>query len=465
MSLVNRLWLRVFAYSLILVLAAGAIGIHLVRGNLTAKASAVVLTFTGELRAALKGQSPREAHAFLNRFNTQEARFWLEDDRGEIIAGQRYAGKSGADWIPNLSSLQHSGDTMLWKTNLKNPLFLAIVPCELRGGKATLYAAYMAFPVPPLETLLSPGIATLALITGLLALWIAVKVGRPLRQLRREVADISGNPPRLRNVGVTGSDEIAEVARAINRLVDSLRSHIDGMNQLVVNISHELRSPITRMGLSVEMIGEGLALLKKLDINGNERDKTVARLAESNFMALRQELDHMNRLIGDTLLTSRLELRDPAELTESVSLSELCANAAERHDPMFRQAGIRFMRGMERDITVTGDATLLTQVLSNLLDNAVKYATGDDPLARLRLFRDGDQAVIAVENTYSPALPQDVLEHLFDPYFRYNQQISTGVGMGLAILKKTAVLHRGFVRAENTAMGVMFSVILPLRQD
>jgi Signal transduction histidine kinase len=461
MFLFKRLWQRVFVYSLILVIASGAMGTFLVHRNLTSEASAVVFNFTKELRNALKGLSAREAHTLLMRFNTQEARFWLENDQGEMVAGQRYAGRDGKGWSEHLRSVRYSGDVALWQTDLKKPLFLAMTPCELKDESATLHAAYMAFPVPPLETLLSPGLITLALITGLLALWMAVKVGRPLRKLRHEVSEISGSPPQLRSVTVSGADEIADVAKAVNRLVDSLRSHIDGMNQLVVNISHELRSPITRMSLSTEMIGEGLALLKRC-AKGSARDEAVKRLAEGNLDALRQELLHMDKLIGDTLLTSKLEMQNPGELKGVVSLSALCVSAAERHEAVFRRAGIRFMRNVEDGLSITGDETLLKQVVSNLLDNAAKYAAGPEPLARMRLCREERRAVLTVENTYGPPFPEDVLEHLFDPYFRYNQQASTGVGLGLAILKKTVSLHGGDARAMNTGGGVLFRLSFPL---
>ena len=461
MRVFTRLWQRVLVYSFLLVIAAGVVGYCLLQRNLTDKASTVVITFTGELRNALAGQSEEEAARLLRRFNNQEARFWLEDEQGELIAGRRFDGRSGRDWAGSLQSGRNAGNVTLWKTNQESPLFLAAAPCSLRGKEAVLYAAYMAFPTPPLDTMLSPGIITLLLITGVLALWIALRVGAPLRRLQEEVGQVSASPDQLRHVTEAGSDEIADVSRAINRLVDSLKSHIDGMSELVINVSHEMRSPLTRMAFSMEMISEGLALCRRHGAELSGRDAEIARLAEANLASLRQELDYMNQLVGDTLFAGKLAVRDPGELNEVVSLSSICDSMADRFSPMFRQAGVRFIWNIGPDIRVTGDATLLTQVVSNLLENAEKYVCGEDLRVRFRLDTDGDFARVAVENTHAP-LPPEALAHLFEPYFRYGQQTGTGVGLGLSIVKNTVVLHGGQVSVENTADGVRFLVALPL---
>lgn len=458
MPFFSRLWQKIFIYSLVLIVASGAMGIVLVHEKLMDKASSVVVAFTAEIGRALKGQSPQEADAFLAKFNNQEARLWLEREDGILLAGDRFAGRPGKEWQEHLHSPRRFHDVTLWRTDIKSPMFLAVTPCDLAGNKAVLYGAYMAFPVPPLETLLSPGVATIALITGLLTLWMATKVGRPLRRLQQEVCEITGTV-RLRNVTVSGSDEIADVARAVNRLVEGLRLHITSMNQLVMNISHELRSPLTRMALSADMIAPAFALLRQ---KGGETagDEDVILLAERNFEALRQELDHMDKLIGSTLLSSKLDVRDPENLAAVVSLSTLCANATERYEGVFRQAGTRFMHSFDEDVSVRGDETLLLQVLSNLLDNAVKYASGPEPKVSLRLFRENGRAVLTVGNTHAP-LPDDLFERFFDPYYRHEQQTGTGVGLGLAIVRKIATLHGGTVHAENSRTGIVFILSLP----
>lgn len=459
-----RLWQRVFLYSLVLVLFSSAMGVLLLRNNLMDKISALAFAFTAELRDALENQPPDGADAFLLKINRRQAKFWLEDEKGDLIAGQRFAERVGGDWSGHLRAEQRSGDVTLWQTTLAEPLFLATTPCTLQGQNAILYASYVTFATPPLETILSPSIITVTLITGLLALWMAHKVCKPLRRLRDEVSYISGTM-RLRTIKVSGEDEIADVARAVNRLVDGLRRHVSGMSRLVLNISHELRSPITRMALSAEMIGEGLTLFRRRAGADAGKDETALSLAEKNYEALLLELEHMDKLIGNTLLSSKLDVQDPGELNDRTDLSRLCVKAAERYEAVFRQAGIRFMHSIEPGLESIGDDTLLMQVLSNLLDNAVKYGCGREHRVRLVLRSVKGQAELSVESSNDIPLPEEVLERLFEPYFRHEQKTGTGVGLGLALVRKIMALHSGSIRAENVEHGLLFVARLPLLKN
>ena len=454
-----RLWQRVFFFSLIMIIISGAMCFSLVHENLMNKAASLTTTFTLEIRNALANKDPDQADNFLRTFNQRDARFWVEDSRGILLAGERANGRAGKDWGDYLLRLRHSGEVVLWQTNIENPLFLGITPCSLKGREGLLYATYMSFPIPPLETWISPSIVSIVLFTGFLALWISRIVGRPLRRLQKEVSEISGTL-QLRDVTVVGSGEVADVAKAINRLVRELRRHIAGMNQLVLNISHELRSPLARMTLSAEMIGQGLDLLKNQD--DNPEQATVIARAHKNYAALLQELEYVDSLIGETLLSSRLDMKGPEDMTDTVDFAALTQNTVERYEAVFRQADVRFMYTVAKDITVLGDETLLIQVLSNLLDNAAKYASDPEPRVRLSLFHEEGKAVLCVENSHDP-LPGEVLGHIFDAYYRYDQQIGTGVGLGLAIVQKIAELHRGSISVANGGMGITFRLTLPLR--
>jgi len=459
MRFFSRLWQRVFLLSLIMILISGAMCFSLVHENLINKAASLTTSFTLEIRDALADKNPDQADNFLRTFNQRDARFWVEDSRGILLAGERAHGRTGKDWGDYLLRLRHSGEVVLWQTNIENPLFLGITPCTLKGREGVLYATYMSFPIPPLETWISPSIVSIMLFTGFLAFWISRIVGRPLRRLQKEVSEISGTL-QLRDVTVVGSGEVAEVGKAINRLVHELRRHIAGMNQLVLNISHELRSPLARMTLSAEMIGQGLELLKKQEEKPEQA--TVIARAHNNYNAMLQELEYVDSLIGETLLSSRLDMKDTEDLREDVDFSALAQNTFERYEAVFRQADVRFMHSVAKDIVVRGDATLLIQVLSNLLDNAAKYASDPEPRVRLSLFREEGKAVLCVENSHNP-LPEEALGHIFDAYYRYDQQVGTGVGLGLAIVQKIAELHRGTITASNGGLGITFRLTLPLR--
>jgi signal transduction histidine kinase len=416
MRLLSSLWQQIFVYSLLLIVFSGAVGMYLIHGNLDRQSASMALDIALRARSALTGASEEDAKNLLLTFNRQKIRFWIEDENGALLAGKPFAGLDGDDRAERLGESFASGDVTVRHTLLDNCQFLASAPLDLRGERGplrvTLYAAYIGFIQPPLESVLSPSLLTLALITGLLALWMARKVSMPLRRLQREVNSIT-SALRLRSVTVSGSDEIADMARAVNRLVKELQQHIDGMNHLALNISHEMRSPLTRLALAVEMVGEGLDVLRRLDKKGDPDDEEVTLLAEKNLEAIRLELDHMARLVESTLASSRLEVMSPGDITGRVSLGKLRRNAEERFVSVFEQAGVRFSSSMGEDMEVVGDETLLMSALSNLLDNAAKYAAGPNPEAELRLYRNSGMAVLEVRNTHPP-LPEDVLRHAFD---------------------------------------------------
>ena len=461
MRVFKRLWQRIFIYSFLLVLAASAAGFFLLNKNLTNKASSVVITFTQEMCKALTGQSVDEAARLLMRFNNHEAKFWLEDAQGALLAGRRFEGRQGKDWANDLHSPQYVDKLVLWETTLQKPLFLASIPCDLQDERSTLYATYMPFPSPPLETLFSPGAITLLLITSLLTLWMAVRVSAPLQKLQKEVARISSKPDELRHVSETGCDEIVDVSRAINRLVDSLKGHIGNMNDLVLNVSHEIRSPLTRMNFSTEMLSEWLSLCKQRESSLSPQEQKALKLAESNVTAIHKEISHLNKLVGDTLFAGKLALREPDELNAEVSLSTLCTALAERFSAMHNQKGIRFVWSIAPDVSVRGDSVLLSQVVTNLLDNAVTYVEGVAPKVQLRLSVEKETILLSIENTHT-FLPQTVLDRLFEPYFRYEQKIGTGTGLGLSIVQNIVILHGGHIDVENVKDCVCFIVSLPL---
>ena len=178
---------------------------------------------------------------------------------------------------------------------------------------------------------------------------------------------------------------------------------------------------------------------------------------------MREELGHMNKLIGATLLASKLDLQRKEALTEPVAFAELCEAMCQRQEPTFAERGILFAPSIESSVVFPGDETLLSQLVSNLLDNAAKYTAADGSVA-LRLLTDNGDAVLEVENTHEP-LAENVLEHIFEPFYRGGIATGNGVGLGLSLVSKIAARHNGSASVANTRTGVRFAVRIPLRRD
>jgi two-component system sensor histidine kinase CpxA len=224
---------------------------------------------------------------------------------------------------------------------------------------------------------------------------MARRVSNPLKSLRGEVMEIAGGNLEKR-VTVNGKDEITDVAVAVNHMADNLAKHIRSMRELVANISHEMRSPLARMQVSLAMLEE--------DTAGN-------KAAASRTALLAEELAHMNKLIGATLLSSKLDLQGEREMTETVAFSELCEEMCRRHAPVFAGKNMAFTHTVQKGLSFAGDETLLTTLVSNLLDNAAKYTepgkneqggheSGGHLSLKLSEF-DG-KALLEVKNTHAP---------------------------------------------------------------
>jgi two-component system sensor histidine kinase CpxA len=399
-------------------------------------------------------------------FSKQNNKYWLEDGQGNYLAGDfGRTWPGGSEEFVKLAS--DIGGATIWSDSSRDAgRYLVVSPVELYDKPAQLYAEYSVPESSDFSRFMYKEMIIVCLVTGVLAMWAAYAVCRPLRQLQQELSNITGELP-LKRVTVKGDDEIADVAGAVNRLVDGLNRYIIGMRQLLSNISHELRSPLARMSISAELISDGLSACS--DSRGARSPEEQAalerstRLASKHLGMLREELVHMDRLIGKTLLLSTVDVRDPGSLTDTVSFSDLCMDACRRYQLTLEQEHIGFEYSIEPYLELCGDQTLLLQMISNLLDNAVKYTENPALPVRLNLARSSSNALLRVENACD-ALPDDAAERIFEPFYRHEQSTGQGVGLGLSLVKRIVELHGGKVGASCKGGVIRISVKLPLKR-
>lgn len=460
--LFSRIWQQIFLYCLMLVLLSTGISILLHQLDFIDERAHTALTFSNEARRSLDGQPLETVKIVCSLFNKNDNKLWVENAEGALIAGERFEGRSGGEWAPHLYEATKGDGITLWKTGMRRPLFIAKGQLDIGGELYTFYNAFDNTPRTSPYVLIFQWVFTTIVIGGALTFWMARRVCRPLLRLEAELSELR-RTKSLRSVTVSGRDEIAAVAIAVNRLTESLRKHVRSMRELIINISHELRSPLARMTLSVDMVKQGLFLQPPLRDTGPLSDESpeqeaAALLAKKHLIALEEELVHMENVIGSTLLNSKLELRPPESLTAKVDLSRLCLAAANRFEPLFQREGIAFSHNIAPGIHLTGDETLLLQLLSNLLDNACKYTPCPDGQALLTLTVQNGQPLLTVENS-SVCLSPEALERMFEPFNRLDQRTGTGVGLGLSLVLKIAALHRGEVTAESTDTGIRIRVL------
>lgn len=425
----------------------------------------MALAFSSEVRRSLDGQSLETAKTVSSAFNKHYNKLWIEDAGGALIVGERFDGLNGGERPPHPRDAVEEDGITLWKTGMSEPLFIAAGQVTIGNEQYVFYNAFADPPHLPLRILLFQWLVTTAIIGGALAFWMARRVSLPLRRLEAELSELL-RVRTMRNVTVDDSDEIAAVAAAVNRLTESLHKHVKSMRELVINISHELRSPLARMTLSADMVKQGLFLQPLPQEKGSGSDGASDReaailLAKKHFAALEEELVHMDNVIGSTLLNSKLDLQPPEALTTTVDLSHLCLAAANRFAHLFQREGLVFFHSIAPGILMTGDETLLLQLLSNLLDNACKYTLRPDGRALLTLSKEDGRAFLTVENSFDHLAPE-ALERMFEPFCRLDQQAGTGVGLGLSLVRKIAALHRGGVTAVSIDTGICIRAWFPV---
>ncbi len=260
--------------------------------------------------------------------------------------------------------------------------------------------------------------ATVALTLGLVSLAVGLgawplvrRLTRRLERLRLRVEDLGRGDLAVR-APVEGRDEVADLARSFNRAADRIQQLVESQRRQLAFASHELRSPLARLRLSLEMLA-GNADLK-------------ARAA--------QDVAELDGLIDELLEASRLEARPALERRDEVDVLALAAEEAAR-------AGVE-VEGAP--VVLRGDARLLRRLVRNLLENARRHGGGT---ITVRVEPRPAGARLSVEDR-GPGVAPDERERVFEPFYRPRgtAETGTGYGLGLALVRQIARAHGGDAR-------------------
>jgi signal transduction histidine kinase len=287
-------------------------------------------------------------------------------------------------------------------------------------------------------------VAVVLLVVGVATLPLAHRISRPLERLteaarRLGAGDLASRVPLPavhRRWRRRREDEIAELTRAFNEMAERVERIVRGQKELLANVSHELRSPLARIRMALELLPR-------------DPDST-ARLA-----ALEHDLDELDRLIEDVLTTARLEATGlPVELGP-IDVPAMLAELAQRahHHPVVTGKEVRVEAP---PLALVADGVLLRRALWNLIENAAKY--GRPPIA-LTAWREGAVVALAVSDEGDGIPPAD-RERVFVPFFRGDRARTPGgshaagagaprgVGLGLTLAHRVAEVHGGTIAVE-----------------
>lgn len=290
----------------------------------------------------------------------------------------------------------------------------------------------------PMPLMLVIAVIVIALVSYILAAMLVKRI----HQLRQAVATISQGDLSAR-VHLTGRDEVSELAQEFNRMAERINEMIASQRQLVSDVSHELRSPLARLRIALELA---------------ER----AEQPQAMLNKIGKEADELEQLVSSLLSLARMESGQSVLEKQPVKPCALLHKIID--DANFEgEAGNRKVVLEHCDEqTLRLDPVLIQSAIENVIRNALRY-TPQGGQVTVRAEKSAQQFRILVEDQ-GPGVPAKELERLFEPFARVGQardRNSGGYGLGLAITGKALIAHGGQARAENRSEGGL-RVILSL---
>lgn len=287
----------------------------------------------------------------------------------------------------------------------------------------------------------------LSLILGFVIAWIiSRRFAKPISQLTEQAKMLSEE--KYEEKFEKGfCKELDDLNDSLTESAENLSEAREYQKELLANVSHDLRTPLTTIKGYAEMVR---------DFSWEDEEQ---RIADTEVII--KEADRMTALVNEILEYSRLKEKNAALKTTDVNFSNLTESAADRFEPLFRSQGGMIEREIEPDCIVKGDPELLERAIYNLLDNAIRHADESDKRVTIILRQEGDHTILEVRD-YGKGIAPEELPHIWEKYYTSRQRNNKGVsGLGLAIVKQTADLHHVEVSAESEpGKGSTFSFIL-----
>lgn len=259
-------------------------------------------------------------------------------------------------------------------------------------------------------------------------------------------------------VEIHSNDEFGKIAQDINLAGEKLEEAIQrgdfsesSKDQLVVNLAHDLRTPLT-------------SVLGYLDLLLRDEDLTKEQVRDYLMIAFSKS-ERLEKLIDELFEMTRMNYGLlPAE-NKAIDLAQLLQQLTEELYPVFQKNHLR-ARVKTAQLPIYGDGDLLARVFENLLTNAIRYGY-DGQFVDIKGFSDRDEAVVQVIN-YGDSIPESEIPYLFDMFYtsdkaRTYQEDSTG--LGLFIAKNIVEQHNGTISVKSSVIQTVFEVRLPMHED
>jgi len=415
---------------------------NIFREQMIANVQEIALVYGERVASKEAREGPEEAVRYLERLRRTHRFFgFLFGEDGTELTGQPKAPES----IGKIVDEARNTGAPVVRMERGRPLFA--VPLEEFPG--LVFAGRILNPFFESRSLPVLRLIAAALVAGLLSWFLAVRLAKPVRKLRGAVQRLAAGELGARAEHTAKrNDEIGQLAKDFNRMADRIEALLRGQRQLLADVSHELRSPLTRLGV-------GLELLRRRSASPDDEA----------FKRIETELGRIDNLIGSLLKLGRLEALEQPEKRTRIDLTallrQICADAAFEAAPI----GKRIETDLCEGALLHADQALLRSAIENVIRNALRYtpqhtAGQDGGKVRVSLFRvpETERPLHILVEDEGPGVPPGELETIFIPFRRVERareriSASEGTGLGLAIAQRAATLHGGVISARNRPEG------------
>ena len=276
-------------------------------------------------------------------------------------------------------------------------------------------------------------VALIFLLVGvvfILSYLLIRRILKPVKWLKQGVIQVAeGNLNH--QIPVKNKDELGELSASFNAMTKRIKEMIRARDQLLLDVSHELRSPITRMKVALEFIPEG-----------------------KNKQSIQDDISEMEIMIAEILETERLKNGHGKLQLKSHNISSLIKQVAK--DFFERPPGIKFVNFPQK-LNLKIDAERIRIVLKNILENAIKYSKPDSKPVEISVKEEDKSVTIQIKDD-GMGIPEEHIPYLFEPFYRVDKSRSKetgGYGLGLSLCKKIMEAHGGRIEVfKNEGRGV-----------
>jgi two-component system, OmpR family, sensor histidine kinase CpxA len=378
--------------------------------------------------------------------NTTHMNACLLDEAGEVIAGDR------CELFTRNISLARS--TQHISVSVKDGVARVALPILSTSGRKYIYAGEI--PVG------APGIGKSAIVVRLcLAFFVSFCIcylltrylTAPILRLREASHRLAAGDlsTRASESMERRNDELGFLVRDFNAMAGRIEELISRQQQLIYDISHELRSPLARLNVALDL--------------GRER-----KGSDSAFDHMEQDIDCMSEMIGRMLTVAKLDASSTEVQMTRVDLGELASRVVRSAEFELRERDNAVRFTMREECFVHGNAELLQSAIENVIRNAVRY-TSSDASVEVQLQHvekdDGSFILLSVRD-FGTGVPEAELSNIFRPFYRVandRDRQSGGAGLGLAIADRVIRVHGGTIHAQNASPhGLRVDILLPAAQ-